>query len=205
MTLTRDRLATYCLWGTISGLVFLSVYPTMNWLTAQRPWCVRAYASWELGIPFVPELIWAYLSMYVMFLMPPLFLDPPHLRVLGKQLVMGTVLSAIIYLLLPATLGYERVLPANPTLHGIYAGMFRLDCYTHNLVPSLHVVWSSIIAWAIGDPASRGWRWLFGGWLLLICVSTVLVHQHHLIDVASALGLVTLLRRGFKRLPEGWQ
>ena len=41
-----------------------------------------------------------------------------------------------------------------------------------------------------------GWRSVFV-WLGLIGASTVLVHQHHLLDVAAALMLVWALRRYF--------
>jgi membrane-associated phospholipid phosphatase len=63
----------------------------------------------------------------------------------------------------------------------------------HNLVPSLHVVFSALILFSIIQtskmPIARIALW---GWLLLLCVSTLLVHQHHLLDVAAGLTLAML-------------
>jgi membrane-associated phospholipid phosphatase len=65
-------------------------------------------------------------------------------------------------------------------------------------VPSLHVVFSSVIALACASFARPPFRGLLWAWLTLIVLSTVLVHQHHLIDVLAALLLVVALRSRWK-------
>ncbi len=196
MRLDRARLITYLVWSTWAGIAFFAVYPTMNWLTAMRSHTYRCHFDWELKTPFVPHFIWAYLSMYALFLTPPLFMEPPALRALGQQTIWGTMVSGLIFLLFPATLGFPRVLPDDPYVDGLYRKMFALD-EPHNLVPSLHVVWSGAIALAVCDSVGRWGRWFFLAWLGLIALSTLLVHQHHLADVVVALALVVFLRKVF--------
>jgi membrane-associated phospholipid phosphatase len=188
------RIRTYVLWSSAAGGVFFALYPAINWLTTMRTDTYRLYFDWELGVPLVPRCVWAYLSMYALFLAPPLFMEPPALRALGKQLIWATLVCGAMFLVLPATLGFERVVPDDPAVAGIYQTMFALDP-PHNLVPSLHVVWSAAIALAVRDSAAVWGRWFFAAWLACIAVSTLLVHQHHIADVVVALALVAVIRK----------
>ncbi|HEY6140294.1 MAG TPA: Ser/Thr and Tyr protein phosphatase [Thermoanaerobaculia bacterium] len=190
------RLRTYLVWSFWVGVAFFAVYPAMNWLTSLRaqPW--HLYAPAELAIPFVPQFVWAYLSMYALFALPALVLPESRMPVLGKQLIAGSVVGAIGFLLLPAELGFARQLPASAPYEAIFAGMFRVD-RPYNLVPSLHVIFSAAIALACADVVRPAARVALLAWLAVIVASTVLVHQHHLLDVGAALAIVLVLRRSF--------
>jgi membrane-associated phospholipid phosphatase len=192
-----QRLRTYLKWAAWVSVAFFAVYPTMNWITSMRSGPLHLYLASELAIPFVPELIWAYLSLYVLFLLPPLFIPAARMPALGKQLIMGTAASAIVFLLLPAELGFARTLPESTQYAGLYAAIFSVD-RPYNLVPSLHVVFSAAIAMACADFARPRVRAVLFAWIGIVAASTVLVHQHHLIDVAAAFLLVWWLRRRYK-------
>jgi membrane-associated phospholipid phosphatase len=191
------RARTYARWAGLVGVAFFAVYPTMNWFTDQRPNRLHLYVSPELGIPFMPAFIWAYLSMYVLFLMPLCLLPAARLPSLGKQLLVGTLMSGLLFLLLPADLGFVRVVPADPVYGELYATIFGID-RPHNLVPSLHVIWSSAIILACADIARTPVRVFLHGWLAIVVTSTVLVHQHHILDIAAAALLVVVLRRIYR-------
>ena len=188
------RVRTYLAWSFWVGVAFFAVYPTMNWLTSlrARPW--HLYLPAELRIPFLPQLVWAYLSMYLLFLLPLFLLPPERMPILGRQLIAGSVISAAIFLLLPAELGFPRQLPGGAPYDAIFAGIFGVD-RPYNLVPSLHVIFSTAIALACADVVRPALRIALLAWLVVIVASTVLVHQHHLIDVAAALAIVFALRR----------
>jgi membrane-associated phospholipid phosphatase len=187
----------YLFWAWWIGVAFFSVYPATNWLASQRSHALALYVPLELAVPLVPEFIWAYLSMYVLFLTPLFLLPAGRMPSLGKQLIAGTLASGLLFVLFPAELGFARVLPPDPLHASIYATMFSLD-RPYNLVPSLHLVFSAAIAFACADVASAAVRAILLAWLAAIALSTVLVHQHHLVDVASAFLLVHFLRRKFK-------
>jgi len=191
------RLRGYALWAGWAGVAFFAVYPALNWLTSLRPSRYHLYVSPELGIPFVPQFIWAYLSMYALLLLPMFLLPAARMPALGKQLIAGTVASGLLFLLLPADLGFMRTIPSDPTYANIYRTIFGID-RPHNLVPSLHVVWSSAIILACADVARPLGRGLLYVWLVTVVVSTVLVHQHHVLDLVAAILLVLILRRRYK-------
>lgn len=180
-------------WGTAVGLVFFAVYPATNELTAHRSGHWRLYLAAEQAIPFVPAAVWLYLSMYLLFLLPALFVPARAAPALGRQLIAGCVIGGLAFLLFPAVLGFERTLPAQAPYREIFQALHRVDA-PHNLVPSLHVVFSSLIALACAQFARPAVGTGLRLWLALIVLSTLLVHQHHLLDVATALLLVAALR-----------
>jgi membrane-associated phospholipid phosphatase len=189
-----DAVRTYLYWCFWIAVAFFSIYPTTNWITAQRAWTFDLYAQGELGVPFVPQFIWVYLSMYVLFLVPLFAVHADRMPKLGKQLILGTIASGIIFLLLPAKLGFVRSIPMDSAYSGIYASMFEVD-RPHNLVPSLHLVFSAAIVLACAEASPASYKIPLFVWLFAITLSTLLVHQHHVLDIVSAFLLVYFLRK----------
>lgn len=192
-----NRFITYLYWAFWVGVAFFSIYPTANWLTSQRGNLYHLYLLDELSIPFVPQFIWLYMSMYVLFLAPPFFLTSDELPRLGKQLIAGTVISGLIFMMFPASLGFDRTVPDAPLYSQLFLGIFNID-RPHNLVPSLHVVFSACIILSISIRA-KGWVYgLLMIWLLAIMSSTLLIHQHHVLDVVAGLALAIILRNYYR-------
>jgi membrane-associated phospholipid phosphatase len=184
----------YAYWSFWISVAFFTVYPLCNWLSARRNSTLELYIATELNVPFVPEFVWVYLSLYVLFLIPPFTLDSVRLQILGTQLVAATVFCGLIFILLPAKLGFERIVPDTPFYSELFTNLFSIDL-PHNMVPSLHVVFSALILLAASDgPRPRPAKVFFIGWLVLICVSTILVHQHHLLDVVTGLFVAMMFR-----------
>jgi len=178
---------TYFYWLFLISVVFFTVYPLCNWLTAKRDTVLSLYVTTELQIPFVPQFVWIYLSLYLLFIIPPFFLGASRMNALGKRLVGATLFCGIIFLLLPAELGFERTVPDDPFYSSMFARLFAVDL-PHNMAPSLHVTFSAMILFVLlNESQSAISKAVFWIWLVLICASTVLVHQHHLLDVATGL------------------
>jgi membrane-associated phospholipid phosphatase len=185
---------TYAYWSFWVSIAFFTVYPSCNWLTGRRSATLDLYIPAELNVPFIPEFVWLYLSLYVLFLIPPFTLDSARMRTLGIQLVTATIFCGVIFILLPAKLGFERIVPNDPFYGKLFTNLFSVDL-PHNMVPSLHVVFSALILLAASDgPRPKLVKAIFMGWLVLICISTVLVHQHHLLDVVTGLFVATMFR-----------
>lgn len=192
----KQTLRIYGFWAGWATVVFFAIYPTLNWYTSIRPDRYQLYIQAELAVPFVPEFIWAYLSMYLLFPLPLFLVPAERIPTLGKQLIVGTLLSGLMFFLFPGDLGFVRELPADPFYARVYAKIFGIDP-PHNLVPSLHILWSLAVVQACADVGRPLMRVLLYTWLALISASTLLVHQHHLLDVISAVPLVLLLRWWF--------
>jgi membrane-associated phospholipid phosphatase len=132
-------------------------------------------------------MLWVYLSLFVLFLLPMFCLNLDALVLLARRIACGILLSGVVFLLFPAQLGFARA--AQPdSLFGLIHALDR----PHNLVPSLHIVISGLILSALRTGSPSWLRHLCSVWFILICASVVLVHQHHLLDVLGAT-LVTCL------------
>lgn len=186
------RLKSFALWGAMVGIAFFSVYPTTNWLTSLRDEHLEVYFLAELKIPFVAGFIWLYLSMYLLFALPPFFLNPPEMKRLGLELIIATIVSGVIFIVFPAKLGFPREVPEQAIYSDLYTTLFSID-HPFNLLPSLHVVYSSAIALSIMRSMGAYSRGIMSLWLCMIVSSTVLVHQHHLVDVVAGLVLVAIV------------
>jgi len=168
------------------GVLFALVYFSMNWVTARRTGNYHLYFDWELAIPFIPPMIYAYASIAVLVLLPAFTLTINQLHALARAVVITLLVAALGYLLLPADLGFER--PAYvPGYDPVYQALYALEM-PHNLLPSLHIACSTLlIAALLNDSASRWIRLGLLLWGAIICASVLLVHQHHVLDVVSGL------------------
>jgi hypothetical protein len=163
------------------------VYHGANWLTGLRSYRVRVHLDAELAIPFIPPFILAYLSLDLVFVPAPFILrSRRELQALAMSLAAATTVAGIGFLLLPAELAYPYSDP------GPWSGLFafaREMALPYNLVPSLHVALSCICLAAYATRCGLAGKVLLSIWASTIVLSTLLTHQHHLLDVAAALVL----------------
>jgi membrane-associated phospholipid phosphatase len=180
----RPTLLTVLGWSLLIDALFFPVYGGINWLTSQRHDLLDLYLPAEFAIPLVPEAVWIYLSMFLLFCLPLFTLPRERAPREAMAAILGLCTAAAVWLLFPARLGFERVLPAG--YESVYGMIFSLDA-PHNLVPSLHVVFSTIAVLACSHNAPRMVRVGLWIWLMCIVASTLLAHQHHVLDVVTGL------------------
>ena len=194
---TFDRLATGIAGLLVGSLAFFPIYVGCAAITAARGSPLHLYAQWELSIPFWPFMIVPYLSMFLLFLMPPLQLDARELRDLVRRLLVASLIGGIVFLCLPAQLGFAERTDAG-IWQPIYDTIYRLD-NRFNTAPSFHVIYTASILLAFMAVATAPLRWLYLAWLTIVCASTVLTHRHHLLDVAAGLAIAVAARAVFPR------
>lgn len=168
-------------------IVFCVVYGGTDFLSRGRT-LVKVHLDAEQSIPFVPAMTLAYVSMYGLLVLAPFVLrSERELRALSAALVAAILTAGVCFLLWPA----EAAFPAPDTL-GIWAGLYHAaDEFNlhYNMVPSLHVALSIATAATLAHhckPWGAAVLWCWGG---LVSLSTVLIHQHHLLDVATGVAL----------------
>lgn len=168
----------------LAGGAFLVVYGFCNRFTATRDDLGTWMWEWERRIPFVREFIIPYWSLDLFFC-GAFFIctTKVELDLLTKRLVAVTFASGLCFLLFPLQMGLPRPEPEGwtaPLFHALYAGDMP-----YNLAPSLHISLRSLI-WVVYGAHLRGWwRGAAKLWFIAIGASTLLVRQHHVIDVAT--------------------
>lgn len=194
----KQRFKTSILWGALIGIVFFTGYPLTNYLGSYRQHTWGLYLPQELSIPFIPPFIWLYLALYPLLILPLFLLNSDDIKKLAKQLIVSTLLAYMIFMILPCHLGFERTLPTQSNYRVLFLFLFNID-YPHNLVPSLHVMYSSLIIFTLNKRVTFVLQLLLYCLLLGIICSTMLIHQHHLLDIISGLvlSLTIYLTKGF--------
>jgi membrane-associated phospholipid phosphatase len=180
-------------------LLFSIVYGGADWLTGFRM-RHHVHLPIELMIPFVPASVLGYMSMYGLFMIAPLILRTRReLLALAATLAVAIIAGGICFLLLPAELAFPE-----PTSLGGWRDLFAIADWInlrYNLVPSLHVALSLVCVDLFARRAGLAGALAFWTWGLAISVSTLLLHQHHLLDVATGAILALGVNRAiFSRL-----
>lgn len=182
---SREVLYWYLGLSFLLDLMFIAVYGGSNWLNSHRQAHFLFYTSWELSIPLIPEMIFPYLSIGLFFLLPLLVLNKTQMIALAKRMAYAIVIAGIIFNLVPTELGFQRALETS-AVYPVFQLIYFLD-QPYNLFPSLHVTLSSVVLVML-LPYSAIWlRFVLLLWWLLLCLSVMLVHQHHLADIAGGL------------------
>ena len=172
---------------------FVLVYGGADWLTGMHDFRIRLHMSFELGIPFVPSMILFYNSMHVAYAIAPFILrSRTEMHAMALTWVVITLVAGVVFLLLPSEDAFPT--PTDAAL-GIWRGMFRLADHANlrfNSCPSMHVAWGIACVDAYARYANRFETLLLRLWGGGIFASTLLLHQHHIIDAigGTLLGLV---------------
>lgn len=188
----RPRWRAYFKYIALFDALFFPIYFGAGAIAAQASHTYGLYASWEQDIPLVPWMIWPYISLLLLFNLPVFHLDPGQLQRLSRQSTTVLLVAGTIFVLMPTHLGFQPTTNVG-SYEPVFSWLARLDT-PHNAAPSLHVAVSTLILLACASTASRPLAWIYRLWLALISASTVLVHQHHLLDVASGMALAVLVR-----------
>ena len=186
-----------------NALWFVLVYGGTDLLTARRGFRLPVHFAAELRIPFVPEMTVFYMSLYILFVMAPFILRTRgEFRAVVLAMASAIFVSGIAFLLFPAELAFA---PAREGDLGIWAGLYHFADdlnLTYNLLPSLHVAFAVVCVASFSPHAPRPVKALLWLWAALIAASTVLIHQHHVLDVVTGwlLALACVRVSSFKRL-----
>jgi hypothetical protein len=187
---SRPRAAAILL-GVALSLLFVVVYGGCNAIAARRGVVATCLFQWELHIPLVPILIVPYFSIDLLFVCSFLLCsDGTELTAHAKRIAAAIVLAGVAFVLFPLKTGYPH-----PVILGwqgdLFGFLWSFD-RPHNLVPSLHVAFASLLWPIYFRRASRRMRPIVHAWFVLILVSPLLTWQHHVIDVATG-GLLAQL------------
>lgn len=178
----KYRLKEIGIWGTLAAIAFPAIYGLCNYLASLNTEFYKAYFEWELAIPLVPWMIYPYMSLNILFVEAAFILKGKAIKGYCISLVFALFVAAIIFYFFPGELGFTRPDYVSG-YNDIFQGMYKID-KPHNLFPSLHVTYSSLSALAmIHQTKSKVFHIIMHLWMMIICASVILVHQHHIIDI----------------------
>lgn len=177
----------YAMGLSLANLVWFEiVFVACDAITRARTWRVPIHTALDLKIPFMPSMTVVYLSMDVLLLAGPFILrTKQEFRAAVAMLAVAIGIAGVCFVLIPADLAYPPVVESEL---GMWAAAYHLaDAVnlTYNLVPSLHVALTVACVAAFTERARAVTRALMWLWAAAIAASTLLTHQHHIIDVVA--------------------
>ena len=182
-----ERLRAMIIWGGTCVMFCLLVYLGSNHIASRLEHHYKVYFEFEKDIPLIPWMIYFYTSFHLLLILNFFIIKEPRvIKAFTLSLMFSSLVASFVFLLFPGELGFSRT----DNISGyefIYNVLHEID-HPHNLYPSLHITFSVLTAFAMIDQTKPKWFHLFLTlWILLICASVVLVHQHHLFDVLTGL------------------
>lgn len=189
-----QRLTCCILCGGVFGVVY-------HWAMeyAQKLPFVPSYVfDFEKYIPFWEWLVIPYMTSGVFFVLVFFWCrNHRELSTLTKRMLFTTLVAGIIFVVFPLKFSFEKPVIQSAVLQPFFRFLEQYDSL-YNQAPSLHIVYAVIFA---GVVVRR-----FGGvmcgvlllWIFLMGSATLLIYQHHFIDIIAGLCLVGVSFRVFR-------
>jgi hypothetical protein len=193
----RER---FLAWPGMSGLrltlplsylffkIFYSIYGGTSLLAKLRRPHVDFYFPWEMRLPFLPSWTLVYLTVPLLLLLTPFILRTwRSFMPFFLTLTVETLVAGVFFLAVPLAQAYPpRV--ASGFLGGVFHMADRLNL-DYNKLPSLHMAFAVTAAVVFGRRCGWLGRTLFSLWIVAVCASAMLIHEHQVLDLAAGLAL----------------
>lgn len=189
------------LFWPLFGLMFLFVeriYPVERYYPVSCPL--------DEAIPFCELFLFPYLFWFVYMVgmhLYTFFYDIEAFKKLMKFIIITFSVTMLIYLVFPTCQELRPTMfERDNVLTRFMRGFYQFDTNT-NVCPSLHVTGSLAVmftAFHCKKLKGLGWKLGFGISAFLICISTVFLKQHSVMDVVAALP-ISLIAYGICFLP----
>jgi len=163
---------------------FFFLWTVSHELSDMREIRYPLYFAWESKIQFREWAVPLYFSLdLTVILFPFIFRSFREAFAPVGTLLVQTAIAAIFFVLVPIEPGYINEMATG--IWGAYLydplGLDNLSQWNH--APSLHVAYVFTIAFAIGKRYGHCVFLLAIIWAIAVSISTMLVHEHHLICV----------------------
>ena len=169
-------------WMLYMGIVFFLLYGSANYYASLHAPHPSFFMGWEKEIPFIPSFIIPYISsdllFCIAFLLPYTRLE---LRILALRVFFIICFSVLCFILFPLQFSFSK--PHSES----FSFLFRLlqADLPFNQLPSLHISFTIVLYASMFKYLSYWLKVFVGFWFLLVAVSTLVVYQHHFIDIPS--------------------
>jgi len=174
--------------GLAQAALFAVVYGGADWVTHQHSYRARVHLDADLAMPMVPGMALLYLSLIPLLWLAPFVLrSRRELLAYVMALAAATVAASVFFLAVPAA---DAFAPPDDETLGYFLPVYRVASALagrHNYLPSLHVTFTTICILIYSGAAGALGKLVLGTWGAAIVASTLLTHQHYLLDVFSGL------------------
>ena len=180
-------------WGALVVALAYYVGFSIVWTIAHELSDLRAVRlpltfDWEAGIPFQLWILPLYFTLDVAVIcLPILFRSAREAVPPMGLLLLQVVIAAPFFVLLPIENAYTNDMATGVWGAYLFEPLGMKNVSQWNQTPSLHVTYSLTVATIVACRFGGPWRWIAFAWAVPVSISTMLVHEHHLICVVGGL------------------
>lgn len=179
------------LWLLLGWVGYFALYfLTENWIPRED--CTVMWCPLDDRIPFCEWFVIPYVGWYGLIVFSLgyfLLYDVDSFKRLQGYIIVTQVVAMSIYILFPSCQNLRpETMPRDNLLTRCIGFLYAFDTST-NVCPSLHVAYSLGIAsvWLKRKESSTAWKSCVVVMVVLICLSTVFIKQHSVVDGFAAL------------------
>ena len=174
---------------------FAMYFVTERLIPAEK--CFVVHCGLDDIIPFSEFFIIPYILWYLLIAGSLLYFalyDVDSFKKLMKYIIITQIVAMAVYIIFPSRRNLRpEVFPRDNFLTDCVSFIYSIDTNT-NVCPSLHVAYSLGIAstWLKSPAPNKVSKALITAFCILVCVSTVFVKQHSVLDGLAALPVCLL-------------
>ena len=174
------------IYAAFVGLVFCIFYGGASFLSSKLQTSKAFIFSWEKDIPFCPGWSLVYLTVTpLVWLALFIFKQMSELKQMGKAIMIQVIIGAFFFLLWPLP-PFDSPLEVSGWAGIPYRFADELNL-NFNKFPSLHVALSFTSAYFYGRATGLIYSVIFYIWAILIALSTLMIHEHYVVDVIGGI------------------
>ncbi len=187
-------------------VVLLVIYQSLFYLISKlSPFEMHILGStFDDKIPFIPAFIYFYVGWYLMLFIVPLLFLKDNEKTFYKYIISTFIcisVCCLIYFIYPTTIIRETTLSSGITAF-IVRFIYTIDTPILNCFPSMHCIICFMFmfyAWGLKN-TNKYLKITIQIVSLLVVLSTVLVKQHVVVDIISALIIAIIVYYISKRI-----
>lgn len=180
-------------WVVYLGLLFFFLYGSANQFALLTSPHASIVFEWEKQIPFLDIFIIPYMSSDFMFIIALMISQTRfELKVLATRITFLILVSCLIFIFFPLSSSFSK--PDNVQFQFLF-DVLKADL-SFNQMPSLHISLAIVLFDAFLHTIKNKMINIFLFiWIIAICFSTLLVYQHHFIDIPTGalLAIITMI------------
>ena len=184
----KATISTRLLWLALSYLLFIIIYNSSACYALHFQKSDSFVFDFERNIPFLEWMIIPYMTSGLLFTLAFFFCSSQkNLMLITKRINFTTIVSGLFFFLFPLKYSFVKPQIDSDFLNPFFQFLITWDS-NYNQAPSLHIGYA-VIFWFVIDKEFKNskLRLLLQSWILLLCISTLTVFQHHFIDIITAL------------------
>ncbi|GEM_PF-6640002 len=143
-------------------------------------------------IPFIPEFVFPYMSLYALFWLPVIVGRNITLRDFATIIVATAIMfttAFTIYAIIPSRYPRPEISPDTSFVYYVLANALYAYDLPNNTLPSTHAGVVAILLAATWKKFGRRTYAVYALWGASILLSTVTVKQHYIVDLLSGIVL----------------